>query len=260
MTGSKLTIVFRGLMVFHKKVGSSSIFEVGLLSPCHHGHPLHIPRIITYKNGVPDSVMLIGGLVDPMRRIWRLNVNIPVGGISTDEEGEFIRATHSHTTDYRWLIDLEDDHEFYGSLKDKIDTKRLNPVLRIPSGSFYTRLLSRKMNRQKDNGQATNFGRISAAVGCDITFNGPKPELVVADTNASIFTFDVDPDGHTLYEIANTPPDTYVPEPGEDHFQHYYEIFTSYLPKYKFSPGSGVTGPSPALCGAVRLGKMGDDL
>ena len=269
MSDLKLTIVFRGLMVFHRTVTTPSLFEVGLLSPCHHNHgnPPHIPRINTYKNGVLDSVMVIGELIDPMRRTWQLKVDgVGGGGVSTEEYGgTFDRATHTNTRDYRWLIDLEDQREFHGPLTDKIDTKRLNPVLRIPSGTFYTRLLSRKMNRRQGDGQATNFGRVSAAVGCDITLTGTKAELIVADTNASIFTFDVDPNGNTLYEIANTPPDTHGS--AEDHFQHYYDIFTSFFPKFIFSPGEAHTGPSPefpgpspALCGGVRLGTMTNNL
>jgi|SRR5215470_2580765 len=255
MTESTLTIVFRGLMVFHKTVGPLSQFEVGLLTP-HHGNSNHIPRISTYKNGVLYSVKRIDGLY-PEHRIWQLNVVEPLGGVSTDEQGTFKRAQETHPKDYRWLIDLEDSAEFYGSLAGKIDTCLLNPVLRIPSGRFYTRLQSDEMIREKD-GQPENFGMLSAAVGCDIRLRGCVAKLDAGAGN--VFTFNVDPTGNTLYEIANTPPDTHVPATCEDHFQHYYEIFTTHVPKYKFSPMPGVTGPSPALCGSVRLGQMRNDL
>lgn len=278
MADSKLTIVFRGLMVFHKTAGPSSLFEVGLLSPCHHHHgnphhipsnPPHIPRINTYKNGVLDSVTFLRDFVDPMFRIWELKVTGGVGGVETEEyDGTFYRERHTNTRDYRWLIDLEDPREFHGPLTGKIDTKQLNPVLRIPSGKFYTRLLSRKMKRRQAGGQETDFGRVSAAVGCDITLTGTKAELIVDrtkenGTNEKIFTFDVDQ--NTLYEIANTPPDTH--ESNGDHFHHYYDIFTSFVKKFEFSPGEALTGPSPggpapspALCGGVRLGTMKEPL
>jgi hypothetical protein len=257
MPESTLTIVFRGLMVFHKTVEPSSIFEVGLLSPNHHGNPLHIPRINTYKNGVLDSVMPIGE-VPPGDRIWLLNVTEHLGGVSAEEQGEFNRTPHTHPRDYRWLIDLENT-EFHGSLAGRINTGPLKPVLRIPTGRFYTRLQSVEMNRMQGNGQATDFGRLAAAVGCDIRLTGNEAKLCVVGTNITKFTFVVDPTGNTLYEIANTPPDTHVPALGEDHFQHYYEIFNPPLPtKFKFSPRPSVKGPSPALCGGVRLGQRTD--
>jgi hypothetical protein len=106
---------------------------------------------------------------------------------------------------------------------------------------------------------------VSAAVGCDITLTGKNAELIVDGTNKKIFTFDVDRNGNTLYEIANTPPDTHGP--AGDHFQHYYDIFTCFVKKFEFSPGEALTGPSPggpapspALCGGVRLGTMKEDL
>jgi hypothetical protein len=260
MAESTLTIVFRGLMVFHKTVAQPSIFEVGLLSPpSQHGHQLHVPRINTYKNGVLDSVTPIGE-VHPRERTWQLKVDGPLGGVSTDEQGEFKRTTETHPRDYRWLIDLE-DQEFHESHAGNIQTRLLIPLLRIETGRFYTRLQSIEMNRRQGSGDVTDFGMVSAAVGCDIRLTGTKWKLVVEGASTPKFIFDVDPTGNTFYEIANTPPDTHVPAQDEDHFQHYYEIFNPQIPanmKYKFSPkraSMAVMGPSPALCGGVRLGK-----
>jgi hypothetical protein len=263
MAESILTIVFRGLVVFHKTVGPPSLFEIGLLPTSHHDNPPHIPRIITCKNNEQCSVMPIGGL-HPESRHWRLNVEGPLGdGVSTDEQGAFNRASHTYQEDYRWLIDLEDNIEFFGPLAGKFDTSRLKPVLQIPNGRFYTRLLSYEMMRRKDNEPEMVFGKVSAAVGCDIRLTGSKAELVVAGTCKTIFTFNADPTGSTHYEIANTPPDTHVPVYGEDHFQHYYDLFTVRVPKFKFRPPPpppGQPAPSPALCGEVRLGQMRHNL
>jgi hypothetical protein len=261
MPESTLTIIFRGLMAFHRKeAGAGSIFEVGLLTPHDHHAPVHVPRINTYKNGVLDSVFFLEGL-HPTHRQWQLNVEGALDPVSTDELGTFTRKTHTHETDYRWLIDLEDSNEFYGPLTGKINTKLLKPVLLVPNGKFYTRLRSGEALRQKEGVPGNeDFGRVSAAVGCDIRLQGTKAELVVKDTGVPIFTFEVDPSGRTLYEIANTPPDTHKPAAGEDHFQHYYEIFTASVPKFKFKPKSAPPGPSPALCGAIRLGQMTGEL
>ena len=258
MPDSTLNIVFRGLMVFHRK---GDMFEVGLLTPKHHhGPPVHVPRINTYKNGVLDNVFFLEGLHADHRH-WQLNVEGALDPVSTDEKGAFARKTHTHLTDYRWLIDLEDNTEFYGPLKGKINTRLLKPVLLIPNGRFFTRLPSREMLREKEGVEGVeDFGKVSAAVGCDIRLRGAMAELVVKDTGTPIFTFDVDPEGKTLYEIANTPADTHKPAPGEDHFQHYYDLFHKDVKKFKFKLKSATPGPSPALCGEIRLGQLGDDL
>lgn len=254
-----LTIVFRGLMVFHKTDVPQSRFEVGLLLPSgHHGNQTHIPRINTFKNGVLHSVTRIERRYLE-RHIWRLEVDEPLGGVSTDQQGEFIRSRVTHPRDYRWLIDLE-SREFHKDHANTIMTGRLKPVLHIMTGRFYTRLQSLEMYRQQGGAAETDFGMVSAAVGCDIRLTGSNANLF-ANTDI-IFRFNVDPTGNTLYEIANTPPDTDVQ--GEDHFQHYYELFEPPLSenlRFQFRPKPAsleVTGPSPALCGGVRLGTRTD--
>lgn len=268
MPEKTLTIIFRGLLVFRQQgTGSDSYFEVGILPTAAHTPP-HIPRILTYKNGVLDAVKSLVGVHQDIRH-WRLKVSDPVTiGVSKDQQGEtFDRKTHEYARDYRFLMDLEDSKEFYGPLIGKIHPSfGLGPVLRISNGSFYTRLKSHKVDRQKDGEDFEFFGFVASAIGCDIKLNGNEAKLVREDDqNIEIFSFDLDDTGKTLYEISNSPADTYIPPPFPstegDHFQHYYHIFNvPEPPRFHFKESSSATGPSPALCGEVGLGQFPDPL
>jgi hypothetical protein len=256
-------------MVFRQQgAGAGSFFEVGIVHVEHLMPPHHIPhilRIITYKNGVPDTVKVVQDEVNTKPRLWRLDVTNPVTpGVRKDQQGAtFNRMQHPHDRDYRWLVDLEDNTEFYGPLNGKLDTSVLKPVLRIRNGLFYTRLKSHPQTRRKDGVPGKPpFGRAAAAIGCDIELNnGGSATLRFDNTGEDIFDFAIDPSGNTLYEIVNTPPDTHVPGTGEEHFICYYDMFTAAVPKFHFeAQGLLAPGPSPALCGATGLGQFPNPL
>src|ERR1700750_1948180 len=91
---NKLTIVFRGLLVFHKLsiTGQPSIFEIGILPeplmipddtnaadlPANIliNPPEHVPRIMTIRNGVLESTFLLQEFIDDpkFQGVWKLDV------------------------------------------------------------------------------------------------------------------------------------------------------------------------------------------
>jgi len=264
MAEKTLTIIFRGLMIFRQQgSGAGSRFEIGIVpvpgpdQPPHHIH--HVPRISTFKNGVLDAVKIVEGL-HPTHRIWRLDVDGPTTvGVSKEQAGTtFDRTVHPFSRDYRWLFDFEDNVEGYGPLVGKLDTSKLMPVIHIPNGVFYARLKSHVQLRTKDGEPEKPFGRVAAGMGCDITLTGAGASLVVADTGVEIFPFTAEE--NTLYDFANTPPDTHPFSPNEEHFLHYYEMFTASVPKFHFRQSPLDPAPSPALCGEAGLGQFPNSL
>lgn len=270
MPESTLTIVLRGLMVFRQDgAGPGSRFEIGIV-PVRHRHEAggieHILRILTYKNGVLDGVKV--PKLDKLGRSWALDVTNPSTNAVTKVQvgATFDRksADLKDPRDYRWIMDLESNAEFYGALKGSIDPKKLVPIINIPCGEFYTRLLSFPQKRFTDEANPQEFGRAAAAMACDIKLSGDQAKLLdtAAPGDPPIFTFDATAE-NTHYEISNTPPDTYeTPEDPklQNHFKHYYDMFTKRVRVFRFEAKSSATGPSPALCGGTGLSQFPDSL
>lgn len=269
---STLTIVFRGLLVMHRNEESNSM-EVGMLREKEH----HFPRILTYKNGVLDGIHLLGD--SDLDKPLRLEIDNPLGSgptIYTNGSLTFDRLKHKDERDFRWIMDLEARDFYNKDLTNDMLTGILKPILSVPQGQFYTRLLSRVMKRAPSGGTAQEFGRVAAATGCDILLSGAQARLMKGDDR--VFTFKVQP--NTTYEFSNTPPDFPVghgqnPHAGDhhgdfgledhegtghppiDHFQFYYKMFPdTFTPKFEFSPGPDPDpAPDPFLCGASATGR-----
>jgi hypothetical protein len=267
MPEKTLTIIFRGLMVLRQHgSGAGSRFEIGIVQvpgPDHAPHHIHhIPRISTFKNGVLDQVKVVEGFQAP-HRIWELEVDGPTTvGVSTDQQGAtFTRLTHPYERDYRWLLDFEEAPVAgYGPLMGKINTSVLSPVIHIPNGVFYTRLKSPSLLRARGSDPESEFGAVAAAIACDIKLSGDFAKLKVADNGIQVFKFEADTTGNTLYDFANTPPDTHIFNPAEEHFLHYYDMFTTRVPEFHFREPNPQPAPRPALCGATGLGQFPNSL
>jgi hypothetical protein len=192
--------------------------EVGILPQI----PNHFFRLHIVKNCVLETVMMFKA-DDAAKRPWEINVLKPVGkGITLDWEGaDFKRRTHKYPKDFRWLLDFEDD-KLHGNLYGKLHTSILTPVIRVKNGMFGTRLKSRRLKLLKNEAEVdSDFGNICVALACDIKVQIDEPQLesgepiVVAELKAkgkTIFGFKIHPsESHTIYEIVNSPSDTYVP-------------------------------------------------
>lgn len=257
MAESLLTIVFRGLMVFHKQGdGANSNMEVGLHSqPAGTGHFL---RINTIRNGIVAEIKSLHDEISTTNRIWNLVIDAAVGQgikLSPHTTTGFDRRddANNQDDDFAWTMNLEDP-SFFGPLGNKIDTSNLKPVIRIPSGRLYSRIKTRRVIRNKDGAMIDpDFGRLCGAVGCDIRLTGPSAQLVPEGSREALFVFT--PERDTIYEVAFLPPDFPVPSHPIDHFHHFYDhLLDSSLPKFSFEPILTLTlAPHPALCGEVFL-------
>jgi len=261
-------------MVMHRDE-ENNCMEVGMLVLDQKEG--HIPRILTYRNGVLDGVNKIteSDLMEP----WVLKVDMAVGSgpsMYTNGSIRFDRETHPDPRDFRWIMDLEARDFYNRDLSREMLKGILKPILQVPHGEFYTRLKTRPMKRKN---QQTNveedFGCVASATACDIVLTGKSAELR-KKSGGRVFTFKVEP--NTTYELSNTPPDVghvheMAPHTGEhphtapttppaaaarpaDHFQFYYKLFPqAFAPKFEFGPPDAEPAPDPFLCGVTAMGK-----
>ncbi|HEY0366111.1 MAG TPA: hypothetical protein VGC73_06540 [Pyrinomonadaceae bacterium] len=257
------TIVFRGLMVFHKM---GDHMEIGVVkAPAHAeagGHAAHVPRIIKTTNGVINSIFDLRDL--STARDWELEVSNPLQPTATRfrQGEEFGRLHHPIAKDFRWLADLEGEDLHNRDLTAELDMTNLLLVLRVRHGRFYTQQLSRPLNRRNVNPPAhqVSFGRAAEVVGCKIDFEMGSLTLKAGTLTTPVYTFDEGDEDGVVYEISNAPPDVapdgpYQPGPG--HFAMYYTHLFKNLPQDEYRlirEGDPMPSPDPALCGAVVLG------
>ena len=280
-----LTIVFRGLLVFHQLnvAGQPKIFEIGIL-PENTGqvsgdmteHIEHVPRIMTIRNGVLESTTPLQKVIEDTPGVWQLVVDQPATvGVTTRQSDttsdKVDRVNPPMSEDFRLILNLANSEFPYGKITGKpiapppvgtqIDLSKLQVVVRVPSGEFYTRLPSNLLNRQEDpdNGPISSFGCIAGVVGCDISLNGTGAALVGPGGGAStIFPFKADQ--NVIYEFSNSPPDIAEHSGPGTHFMRYYQLFHPAVKKFDFKNQIGGPGPNPALCGAIYTGETNEPL
>lgn len=245
-----------------RQVNENSIMEIAILDE-HHDH---VPRIMTFRNGVREDTARLDRFMNDPPVLWNLVVDDPAttgitrrGGI-----GPINRMDASTPDDdFRWVINLENNEFPYGNIDGTfgLDLTELKHVVQISSGEFYTRLKSPLLRRSENAGVPADFGALAGVVGLDIRVNSGGAKLIGANPAQPIFTFSSDP--NVMYEFSNSPADTVATAP--DHFPHYYDIFRN-QPQQKFSfsrrpvGGAGAPGPNPALCGKIFLGEFGGSL
>jgi hypothetical protein len=256
-----ITIVFRGLLVLNQHhVDRKPSMEIGILEEHHH----HVPRIMTFRNGVREQTVLID--MEHPSVLWKLVVDDPINtGVTLRQNGPFNRLTGTgRPDDFRWIINLENAEFPYGDIDEnfELDRNELKHVVQITSGEFYTRLKSPALARSENGNDPVEFGAVAGVMGLDIKVNSGGARLIGENEDDVIFEFSAD--ANVLYEFANSPADIET-EP-VDHFPHYYEIFKNQPPKkYGFERkplmGAGAeTGPNPALCGKIFLSEFDGSL
>jgi hypothetical protein len=301
----KVTIVFRGLMVLHKQGDTMEIgFVDALYKPTeehvhdgdavdHPDHPpthapVHVPRILTTKDGVLSSIFDLRNRPElgPVRN-WSLVVDkpattdTPVRLFQPDPSGEdpsgettidaFNRKIEgpgqNSERDFRWITDLEASDFHNRDLSLEINTRQFLLVLYVRQGEFYTRLRSPKLQQRRlTPTRMAPYGRTAAVVGCDITFDIGGGVKLMAGGSRGARVFDFTPDDGTIYEISNGPPDvpaegpTDPDEPG--HFHMYYDkLFKSpRREQFDLVTDDLAPAPDPTLCGVVYLGQRQDPL
>ena len=105
-------------------------------------------------------------------------------------------------------------------------------------------------------------------MGCDIEFEDGGGVALKAggSTGATVFNFEPDNDGRTVYEISNGPPDVPAEEPipldAPNHFHMYYDkLFkNARLDRFDLLTDDQAPAPDPTVCGVTYLGLRQDPL
>ena len=238
-------------------------FEDTMESP-----PVHVPRILTVKNGVLTAIMDLRNRPElGTVRNWQLVVTDPASpAVSTFETDEpFDRRTHTNDRDFRWITDLEADDFHNRLLTHDINTRQLLMVLYVRNGQFYTRVKSPPLKRTTPDGEPLFYGSNAAVVGCDIEIEEGGSVKLVAGGRTGVEVFEFAPDANTVYEISNGPPDVPREEPvpfdAPGHFHMYYEmLFNPPFEPFDLAMEDRAPAPDPILCGVVYLGRREDPL
>jgi hypothetical protein len=307
------TIVFRGLMVLHKH---GDTMEIGFVdagfnpsdqhehnghtanggnhphvaanhpNTANHEHPahygdVHIPRILTTKNGVLSEIFDLRNRPElGSVRNWTLEVTNPRDtAVSLRQQNSpnpaipqsaFVRtATGSgedFEKDFRWITDLEAADLHGRDLSLELNTRQFLFVLYVRNGSFYTRLLSPVLRRKRLNPmQVEAYGPSAAVVGCDITFEDDGGVSLMAGGPNGSTVFNFESDEGTVYEISNGPPDVPVeqatPLDAPGHFHMYYDkLFKNPVREFDLITEDQAPAPDPTLCGVTFLSLRRDPL
>lgn len=278
-------------MVLHRHLDTMEIGFVDALynqseqngHPATHGNhngngAVHIPRILTTKNGVLSSIFDLRNRPElGTVRNWSLEVTNPAStstgtGITfLLQEDPFNRtgtgSGEAYEKDFRWITDMEAGDLHDRDLSLEINTRQFLFVLYVRHGLFYTQLKSPVLRRRRFNpATVEQYGPTAAVVGCDITFNaGGGVRLMAGGPNgATVFNFDHDED--TVYEISNGPPDVPVEEPipldAPSHFHMYYDkLFANpRMDRFDLLTEDQAPAPDPTICGVVYLGRREDPI
>ena len=217
-----VTIVLRGLMVFHPDPGRK-YFEAGILpSP---GHRFRV-EVREKTSGVSTFWLPLPPVTDLVNDSWSLEFTSPVKrGISLYRGGAFDRkAGIGDPKDFRWAVDIEGS-EFYNQ-QVAIKENQLGPILRMTSGEFYTKGKSRPVMRRQGDGTFQLFGSIAEEIAADF-ITGGDVVLRSAKSGREILRLPAKP-GSTYEIVLENLPDSdehmTSMAASSDHFQYYYQV------------------------------------
>jgi len=271
-TASTVTVVLRGLMVFHPDP-AREYFEAGVLTA--PGHQFRVEVREKTSSGVSTFSVPLPLLNNVVNDSWSLEfTRAQKRGISFFQSGAFNRqAGIGDPKDFRWVVDLEGS-EFYNE-QVRIKENQLGPIVRMTSGEFYTKGRSRPLMRRQGDGTFQLFGSIADEIAADLPIKGGDVVLRSTKSGKEILRLPRKP--ATTYEIIfeNLPvTDGHMATMvgSSDHFQYYYHVIAK--PKTEWfefkiaAPGANVAGdsnpftfiaasyepaPDPATCGIVGL-------
>lgn len=194
-----ITLVFKGLMVFHRDKDGKR-YEVGILNAPKHKFRIDVKS--KSSRGTKESSI---DLKPAPGEIWRLKIEDPLErGIREYRSEEFSR----NRDDIRWLIDLE-SKEFHPPEPEpaerQLKAELLNPVFHLDNGVFYTRGKSKLTERRKGTAPFKHFGFVAEEIGVDIELKSGNAVLVVESTGEEIFRLEKNGDVTHEVVIDNSP-------------------------------------------------------
>ena len=196
-SGTSVTIVFRGLQVFHPDPARQYV-EAGILRAPQHQFRIEVRE--KSSAGVSSFTVPTETLRGAENDVWSFEFNSSANrGINFYQKGAFDRkAGIGDERDFRWAVDVE-GKEFYNQ---ELTTKQnqLGPVLRVTNGEFYTRTKTRPLLRKKGNGAFEYFGSAAEEIAADLFVEAGDVVLRSANSGKEILRLKDKPG--TSYEIV----------------------------------------------------------
>jgi hypothetical protein len=219
---STVTIVLRGLMVFHPDP-AREYFEAGILPA--PGHRFRVEVREKSKSGISTFSVPLPPVANLVNDSWSLEFSSPTKrGIGFYQGKAFDRkAGIGDPKDFRWALDIEGT-EFYDE-QVTIKENQLGPILNLTSGEFYTRARSRPLMRRQGDGTYQHFGSVAEEIAADLLNIEGDVVLRSAKSGKEIVRLSRKPD--TTYEIIleNQPvTEGHTAGMSSDHFQYYYNV------------------------------------
>ena len=220
-TRARVTVVFRGLQVFHPDPARQYL-EAGILRAPKHR--LRIEVLEKSSAGVSRFTVPSESLRGAENDVWSFEFTSSNRGVSFYQNGAFDRkAGIGDERDFRWAVDVE-GKEFYNQ---ELITKpnQLGPVLRVSSGEFYTKTRTRPLLRNKGNGTFEYFGSAAEEIAADLFIDAGDVVLRSANSGKEILRLKDVPG--TSYEIVvenEFLTDAHSRSAG--HFENYYRLIS----------------------------------
>ena len=216
---ANVTVVFRGLMVFHPDP-AGKYFEAGMLQAPEHRFRIEVRE--TSASGVSKFSVPVESTKNS--DVWTFELpSSAQPGVSFYRKGAFDRkAGIGDERDFRWAVDVEGKEFYNQQLTTKQD--QLGPVMRVTSGEFYTKTRTLPLLRNKGNGTFEYFGRAADEIAADFFVDGDVV-LRSANTGKEILRLKDKPGASYEILIENE----YVPEThaaNAGHFGYYYRLIT----------------------------------
>ena len=215
---SRVTVVFRGLMVVHPDP-AYQYFEAGIVRAPEHTFRIEV--LEKSAAGVSRFAVPSESLKGVENDVWSFESSAKQG-VSFYQNGAFDRkAGIGDERDFRWAVDVE-GKEFYNQ---QLSTKQnqLGPVMRVTSGEFYTKTRTRPLLRNKGNGDFEYFGRAADEIAADLSGAG---DVVLRSANSGKEILRLKDKPNTSYEIVIENEYTPSTHTADSHFGYYYRLIT----------------------------------
>ena len=269
---SRVTVVFRGLMVVHPDP-ARQYFEAGIVRAPEHTFRIEV--LEKSAAGVSRFAVPSESLKAVENDVWSFEFTRSAKqGVSFYQNGAFDRkAGVGDERDFRWAVDME-GKEFYNQ---QLSTKQnqLGPVMRVTSGEFYTKTRTHPLLRNKGNGTFEYFGRAADEIAADLFVGAGEVVLKSANSGKEILRLKDKPG--TTYEIVIENEYTPTAHTADSHFGYYYRLITKPRDEwydFKVADDTAVStqrhfnhaitmvppGTSKAPCMVWGLGKRTDSL
>jgi hypothetical protein len=221
-----VTIVFRGLMIFHPDP-THQYFEAGILPAPKHEFKIEVRE--NSPAGVSSFDVPVERFAGLEHDVWSFEFTSSGNrGVRFYRNGPFDRRRGiGNERDFRWAVDLE-GREFYNQ-QLTTEAHQLGPVLRVTSGEFYTKTKTAPLMRNQGDGTFQYFGSAANEIAADAVLEAGDMVLRSEKSGREIERLKEKPDTTFYIIIENEPTaETHSAHVAASftHFQYYYRLIS----------------------------------